>query len=64
MNKYFGVTIFTLMKSLDILKRHDILWVQEKSEPVVVIFVMEFEAEAQGNVCACRLTETSSLNVS
>ena len=32
----FGVHIFTMMKSLDILKSHDIPWVQEKSEPVAV----------------------------
>ena len=28
LNKYFGVNIFTLMKSIDILKLHDIPWVQ------------------------------------
>ena len=36
MNNYFGVNIFTLMKSLDILKLDDIPWVQENSEPLVV----------------------------
>ena len=36
MNKYFGVNMFTLMKRLDVCKLHDITWVQEKSEPVVV----------------------------
>ena len=36
LNKYFGVNMFTLMKILDICKLHDIPWVQEKSESVVV----------------------------
>ena len=36
MNKYFGVNMFTLMKRRDIRNLHDITWVQEKSEPVVV----------------------------
>ena len=36
LKKYFGVNIFTLMKRIDIRKLHDIPWVQEKSEPVVV----------------------------
>ena len=36
LNKYFGVNMFTLMKRLDIRKLHDITWVQEKSEPVVL----------------------------
>ena len=34
--KCFGVHIFTLMKIIDILKLHEIPWVQENSEPVVV----------------------------
>ena len=36
LNKYVGVNMFTLMKRLDVRKLHDITWVQEKSEPVVV----------------------------
>ena len=36
LNKYFGVNMFTLMKRLDIRNLHDITWVQEKSESVVV----------------------------
>ena len=32
----FGVHIFSLMKSLDILQLHEILWPQENIEPVVV----------------------------
>ena len=38
LGKYFGVYIFILMKNLDILKIHDIPWVQEKSKPAVVFF--------------------------
>ena len=36
LNKYVGVNIFPLMKILDIRKLHDITWVQEKREAVVV----------------------------
>ena len=36
LNTCFGVHIFTLLKSLDIRKLHDIPWVQEKSKLVVV----------------------------
>ena len=36
-NMSFGdCHILTLMKILDILELHDILWVQEKIEPIVV----------------------------
>ena len=38
LDKYFGVHMFTPMKIIDILKLHDIPWVREKSEPVVVFF--------------------------
>ena len=38
LDNYFGVHIFTLMKSLDILKLHDIPCVQEKSKKLVVFF--------------------------
>ena len=36
LDNYFGVQILTLMNILDILDFHEILWVQEKSKPVVV----------------------------
>ena len=36
LEKYFGFHIFTLMESLDILKLHDIMWVQENTKPVKV----------------------------
>ena len=38
LEKFFGFHILTMMKIIDIPKLHDIPWVQEKSEPVVLFF--------------------------